>query len=300
MLNIINEIKNKYNNIIDIINRLDNKATSLDEKLITVDARVENLNHKIASMDEKFDALNELNNNFDALNKEKSQLIQAGVNQTAEKSAVIEQLVHNIQDRLEFVREEFMFELRLKTGTLTDRDNKKEIESKILSSDKFDNLGWRKINIGCGHVQPEGYINVDARELPGVDVICSASDLVFDDEVLEEIYAAHLIEHFTELELTRVIFPHWHKKLKTGGVLKLVTPDADSMIKDYVSGTMSFDDLRKVTYGAQDYEGDFHYIMFSVDSLKKMLTDAGFTTVTLVEDNRKNGLCREMEVLAIK
>ncbi|QGY57620.1 hypothetical protein PAASB05_06825 [Pantoea agglomerans] len=290
MLNIISEFKNKFNNIIDVISRLENKVTSLDEKVLSVDAKVENLNHKIASIDDKFDAVNE----------EKSQLIPVEIDQADDKSAVIEQLVHNLQDRLEFVREEFMFELRLKTGTLTDRDNKKEIETKIISSDKFDNLGWRKINIGCGHVQPEGYINVDARELPGVDVICSASDLVFDDEALEEIYAAHLIEHFTELELTRVIFPHWYKKLKTGGVLKLVTPDADSMIKDYVSGTMSFDDLRKVTYGAQDYEGDFHYIMFSVDSLKKMLTDAGFTTVTLVEDNRKNGLCREMEVLAIK
>lgn len=290
MLNIINEIKNKYNNIVDIISRLETKVASLDDKVISLDTKVDDTNHKIESID----------NRLGGVNNETSQLNEADVVRNDANNAVIEQLLHNLQDRLEFVREEFMFELRLKTGTLTDRDNKKPIEPKILSSDKFDNLGWRKINIGCGHIQPEGYINVDARELPGVDVICSASDLVFDDEALEEIYAAHLIEHFTELELTRIIFPHWHKKLKTGGVIKLVTPDADSMIKDYVNGTMSFDDLRKVTYGAQDYEGDFHYIMFSVDSLKKMLIDAGFTNVTLVEDNRKNGLCREMEIFATK
>jgi len=287
MLNIINEIKDKYNYIIDIISGLESKVTSLDDKMLLMDTKVESLNQKIELIGEK---LGEENNELNKIN-----VVEANKN-----NIVIEQLLHTLQDRLEFVREEFMFELRLKTKTLTDRDNKKEIEPKILSSNKFDNLGLRKINIGCGHIQPEGYINIDARELPGVDVICSASDLVFDDETLEEIYAAHLIEHFTELELSRVIFPHWYKKLKNGGVIKLVTPDADSMIKDYVSGAMSFDDLRKVTYGAQDYEGDFHYIMFSVDSLKKMLIDAGFTNVTLVEDNRKNGLCREMEIFAIK
>lgn len=71
------------------------------------------------------------------------------------------------------------------------------------------------------------------------------------------------------------------------------------MMNDFSQGEMTFDDLRKVTYGSQDYEGDFHYNMFSVESLTNILIQAGFKRVELIEDNRKNGLCREMELIAI-
>lgn len=211
----------------------------------------------------------------------------------------IDHTVHTVADRLEFVREELMFELRVKTGSFKDKTESASIESKVINSEKFD-AGVRSINVGCGHVQVEGYINVDAREIPGVDVIASAQDLPFADESLQEIYCAHLAEHFTELELKRIIFPHWFSKISKNGQLRIVVPDAHSMINDYVSGTMSFEDLRKVTYGAQDYDGDFHYTMFTTASLTQLLTEAGFSHVSVVEDNRKNGLCREMELIANK
>ena len=203
-----------------------------------------------------------------------------------------------IQGRLEFVREELLFEMREKNNTFKDRVER-EIETKIISDEKYKDLGIRKINVGCGHIQPEGYINVDARALPGVDVTCEAGALPFNDGDLEEIYSAHLIEHFTEFELLRKIIPHWKSKLNVGGILRLVTPDAVSMMNDFSQGEMTFDDLRKVTYGSQDYEGDFHYNMFSVESLTNILIQAGFKRVELIEDNRKNGLCREMELIAI-
>jgi hypothetical protein len=72
------------------------------------------------------------------------------------------------------------------------------------------------------------------------------------------------------------------------------------MINDYINGEMPFEDLRKVTFGAQDYEGDFHYNMYSISTLTELLNKAGFHDITVIEDNRKNGLCREMEVIARK
>lgn len=206
---------------------------------------------------------------------------------------------NNIINRIEFIREELLFEMRVKNDDFKDK-SERTIEKKIISDEKYRIQGLRKINIGCGHIQPEGYINVDARALPGVDVTCEASDLPFDDECLEEIFSSHLVEHFTEFELLRKILPHWRSKLKVGGALRIVLPDAVSMINDFSNGEMSFDDLRKVTFGAQDYEGDFHYNMYSFSSLTEMLTKAGFTEVALIENNRKNGLCREMEIVAIK
>lgn len=211
----------------------------------------------------------------------------------------INEHLNNIANRLEFVREEVLFELRVKTGSFKDKGNQAEIEPKVINRTKLD-AGIKRINVGCGHIQPEGYINVDAREVPGVDVISSASELPFEDNMLDEIYCSHLAEHFTELEFTRIVLPHWLRKLNSEGVLRITVPDAKSMMAAYMNDEMSFDDLRKVTYGAQDYEGDFHYTMFTVDSLKELLAKAGFSRVELVEDNRVNGLCREMELMAYK
>jgi predicted SAM-dependent methyltransferase len=214
-------------------------------------------------------------------------------------SNTIQDPINKVADRIEFVREEILFELRVKTGTFSDKGNPQEIVAKVIDSSKMDN-GIKRVNIGCGHIQPEGYINVDAREIPGVDIISSASDLIFEDGSLDEIYCSHLIEHFTELELKRKILPHWQLKLAPQGILRITVPDAKSMMSAYMKGEMSFDDLRKVTYGAQDYEGDFHYTMFTVESLSALLTEAGFKSIELVADNRVNGLCREMELIAHK
>lgn len=286
MINFIHELKTRYQNIIQTLNVLNDKVNNLDAKLQSI---VEDKKANTHSVSDN----NKLDENINLIKKDIIEQIANSNNNVLAK-------VDDVRNRMEFIREEMMFEMRLKTDTLTDKKDYNKIEKRTISNDKFLNLGIRKINLGCGHVQPEGYINVDARELPGVDVVTSADDLLFDDNVLEEIYAAHLIEHFTELELTRKIFPHWIKKIKPGGKLRLVTPDADSMIKDYVAGEMTFDALRKVTYGAQDYEGDFHYTMFSVNSLKELLINAGFEKIELIEDNRRNGLCREMEIVAVK
>lgn len=233
----------------------------------------------------------------DSENKiEELRILYESINSKIENS---DNVVKAVQGRIEFVREELLFEMRAKDNSFKDRAER-EIETNILSDKKFCQDGLRKINVGCGHIQPAGYINVDARELPGVDVICEAGQLPFEDGCLEEIYSSHLIEHFTEFELMRKILPHWKSKLKIGGYLRIVMPDAVSMINDYVHGNMSFDDLKKVTFGAQDYEGDFHYNMFSIASLTDILVKSGFHNVEIVEDNRKNGLCREMEIIAKK
>lgn len=227
---------------------------------------------------------------------EEIKVLHESLNSKIEKT---DDIVRAVQGRIEFVREELLFEMRAKDNSFKDRAERK-IESKVLSDKKFSEDGIRKINIGCGHIQPVGYINVDARELPGIDVICDASELPFEDGCLDEIFSSHLIEHFTEFELMRKILPHWKSKLKVGGNLRIVMPDAVSMINDYVHGNMPFDDLKKVTFGAQDYEGDFHYNMFSMESLTELLMKSGFHDVEIVESNRKNGLCREMEALARK
>ena len=59
-------------------------------------------------------------------------------------------------------------------------------------------------------------------------------------------------------------------------------PDAETMIREYEAGRYAYDELREVMFGGQDYDGDFHFNMFTPDSLKRLLLEAGFEDVELV------------------
>jgi hypothetical protein len=86
--------------------------------------------------------------------------------------------------------------------------------------------------------------------------------------------------------------------LREGGVFRAVVPDAEEMIKKYTQGEYPYDDMREVMYGAQDYDGDFHFNMFTPESMKKLLVEAGFTAVHINAAGRPNGKCFELEVSA--
>jgi predicted SAM-dependent methyltransferase len=157
-----------------------------------------------------------------------------------------------------------------------------------------------RVNLGCGLIPIPEYLNVDERELPGVDLIADVRSLPFQPETLTEIYAAHLIEHFTEAYLKSTLLPAWHRLLKPSGILRIVVPDAEGMIRAFSQGTYPFENLRTVTYGGQDYPGNFHYTMFSRESLRTILREARFNPREYSCVARPNGLCLEMEITATK
>ena len=53
-----------------------------------------------------------------------------------------------------------------------------------------------------------------------------------------------------------------------------------------------------MTFGEQEYAGDFHFNMFSQESLRELLSAAGFVNIEMVEVGRRNGVCYEMEIAA--
>ena len=157
-----------------------------------------------------------------------------------------------------------------------------------------------RLNLGCGLIPIASYFNIDARELPGVDMIAEARSLPFCPGTVAEIYAAHLVEHFTEAELKSVVLPGWHRILRTGGLLRIVVPDAEGMIQAFSRGQCPFENLREVTFGSQDYPGNYHYTMFSRESLRGLLRSSGFAVGEYTAVGRPNGLCLEMEINAAK
>lgn len=203
-----------------------------------------------------------------------------------------------LEQRLEVVRKEVLFEVRY-GRTDGPGQAKVAVEPKVLDEAKVAAMaGDLRLNVGSGTLAVEGYLNVDARALDGVDVVADVGDLPFDDGSVAEVRSAHVLEHFPEEELRRRVLPHWVAKLRPGGTVRAVVPDAVSMMQAWSSGAMSFGDLREVTFGGQDYEGDFHFTMFSVESLSALLHQAGLVGVEVVETGRRNGLCFEMELVA--
>ena len=73
------------------------------------------------------------------------------------------------------------------------------------------------------------YVNIDMRELPGVDVVAPIDQLPFDDGTVAEIHSAHVLEHFPQEDLQRRLLPYWRDKLRPGGVPALFSVSAHTL-----------------------------------------------------------------------
>ena len=209
---------------------------------------------------------------------------------------------NNIRSRIEFIRKEHMYELR-KSLRLIDRNGngaENPMQPKILNHEKFNLSGSKRLNLGCGHISLADYINIDARELPGVDVVADVTSLPYVGFSVDEIRAAHLVEHFSNQALKDTVLPYWHELLIQGGELNLIAPDAKAMIDGYIHGEFSFEELREVIFGGQEYDGDFHFTMLEPTAFVGLLKEVGFQEVKLIEVARRNGLCYEFEIRAKK
>jgi predicted SAM-dependent methyltransferase len=204
--------------------------------------------------------------------------------------------------RVEFVRRELMFEMRY--GARSDHAGNETLDTvaRVIAGDKLEAASAQglKLNLGCGHIPLDGFINVDRRELPGVDVVAEINALPKEIQEAAEIFSSHMLEHFPQEQLRRELLPYWKSLLKKGGTIRAVVPDAEAMIREYQAGRYPYDDMREVLYGAQDYDGDFHYNMFTPEHMIRLLEEAGFESAKVIEAGRKNGRCFEFEIVATR
>lgn len=211
-------------------------------------------------------------------------------------------VVSYLLGRVEFIRRELMFEMRYGASKATPQARGLKAKTEVLNLEKLEaaRKSGLRLNLGCGHIPLEGYVNVDRRALPGVDIVAEVDELPFGSGEVDEIFSAHLLEHFPQEELRRVLLPYFFDLLKEGGKLHAVVPDAEAMIREYSKGEYPYEKMRDVFYGAQDYDGDFHFNMFTPESLTEMLKSAGLSDVRVLNAGRKNGDCYEFEILGKK
>ncbi len=212
-------------------------------------------------------------------------------------TAAREDALRAVQDRLEFVRREILFE----TLHNAPRERQPAVEPRIASPEKLAAAGNAlRLNLGCGHIPLDGYINVDQRDLPGVDIVAEAGVIPIQPGTVHEVFSSHLLEHFPQETLRRRLLPYWHSLLVPGGTFRAIVPDGEAMLAGAGAGEYPFDEFREVLFGAQDYEGDFHFNLFTPDSLAALLREARFEDVNIATRGRRNGKCFEFEVTATR
>ena len=82
-----------------------------------------------------------------------------------------------------------------------------------------------RLNLGCGPVhfdQNEGWVNIDFDSAYAPDVVADVRQLPFEDNSIEEVYASHLLEHFSYDE---PVLEEWFRVLAKNGNITIVVPD---------------------------------------------------------------------------
>ena len=143
------------------------------------------------------------------------------------------------------------------------------------------------LNIGCGaqilkDISGFKCINVDIRQLKGVDIICDVSHLPFPDECFERILASDIIEHFPLTE-TENLLKEWSRVLKIGGHMKFRTPSLKWAV-NYYRATGNAEFVSYHIFGGQDYNTNFHYVIFDNVWLSSLCDKFGLTTVDYKEN----------------
>ena len=214
--------------------------------------------------------------------------------------SLISKRIEDYEQNFTNLRKELFYEARSfsknKVGEFTPRIiNPSRYANKIIKSN-----GKTKLQLGAGMDDNDDYINVDIRELSSVDITAEATNLPFVEGSISEIYNAHLIEHFTLLDLKNRVLPYWYKLLEAGGKLRIVTPNIEAMIYQFTNNDIDFNTFAEVVFGGQEYKGNYHYMMFNKQTLSNLLQGAGFEKIEIIQEKRQNGKCIEMEVLAFK
>ncbi|WP_102222795.1 methyltransferase domain-containing protein [Acidimangrovimonas sediminis] len=267
------------------------------------------LAHRVGKAEASLDVLMDSKERLGTLSEQQQEAIEQMQAEFArrlapqdERVSANERSIASLWERIEFVRREIFYEFHHGSG-LSRSNTAAAMPAKLLDEAKVERMrgeGNLRLNLGCGHITLEGYVNVDMRELPNVDIKSNVGELPFEEGSVDEIFSSHLVEHFPQEALRRKLLPHWFACLKPGGKLSAITPDATAMISAAGAGTYGFEDFREVLFGAQDYDGDYHYNLLSPDSMAELLAEAGFVDIEVPVTGRRNGKCFEFEIYGRK
>ena len=146
----------------------------------------------------------------------------------------------------------------------------------------------KRLNWGCGSWVPEGWINSDIKDEPGVNLVCNIIEggLPLESESIDYAVSIHALPEMTYPTLVPIL-QELRRVLKPGAVLRLALPDIDKGIAAYQRGDSSYfliPDEDAKSPGAKFITQMLWYgyskLLFTADFIEEMLLKAGFSRVT--------------------
>lgn len=134
-----------------------------------------------------------------------------------------------------------------------------------------------RLHVGCGDVNAQGFINVDARPKPHVHIVTTdlfRLDMVPPDTV-DLVYMSHVLEHVGHREVVATL-KEMRRILRAGGVLRVSVPDFDRIVDIYRATAGEIAAIEQPLMGGQDYPFNFHYSVFNERHLRSKMLKSGF------------------------
>lgn len=143
-----------------------------------------------------------------------------------------------------------------------------------------DNI--KKLHLGCGKRDfGVGWTHIDCGLFPHVHSH-NITQLSFDDESVDLVYASHVLEYFDREEVLLVL-REWHRVLKSGGIIRLAVPDFEAMCKLYINNNFPLKSFLGPLYGKIQPMGldksIYHKTVYDFCSLEHVLYASGFSLV---------------------
>ena len=142
-----------------------------------------------------------------------------------------------------------------------------------------------KLKLGAGQEPEHGYINVDIRDLPNIDVVSDVMFLKFPANYFSEIKAIDILEHLTFVNC-KLLLRRCYGWLEPNGIINIQVPNLDFLFK-FVESTGEHEAMRWI-YGS-DGEGDtkhafgFHKWGYTRKSLSDILLNIGYEILVFKE-----------------
>jgi predicted SAM-dependent methyltransferase len=135
-----------------------------------------------------------------------------------------------------------------------------------------------RLNLGAGARPIPGFIDVDRKDGGEVFPLLipqQGGDRLPDDSV-DEIYASHILEHFSHGQTLEVL-KEWVRVLKPGSRIRIAVPDFDKIVSFYNEGTD--DKVESYLMGGHQDDNDHHGAIFNEQKLRGLMRHAGLVGV---------------------
>lgn len=96
-------------------------------------------------------------------------------------------------------------------------------------------LNTQLLNIGCGNTFHQDWTNLDfVSTYPEVTEWDLRKGLPFPNGSFDDCYSSHVLEHLTQTQASGFL-SEVHRVLKSGGVVRIVVPDFEAVVIDYLA-----------------------------------------------------------------